>query len=232
MIKVILYFCHLISITQICIFNGIIVNFNNLIDLIMNNILLILLVGFFSLTIISYAAPKKSAAVWVNKEKIVGKTYKIIFVIAQTQNVNARQIVEYDIAKKVTEIGYKVVKSIDVTPPVFNGGKQPTKEEVLEKVKSAGCDGIFLVTLARKEENLKYTPRTEVYAPSKFTSWSGNFFGFYSNYSSVTITSGYYDKEKEYFLQSNFYDTQSSDLLFSVQSSVYNPVSLEKFSKS
>jgi|GEM_PF-710004 len=232
MIKVILYFCHLISITQICIFNGIIVNFNNLIDLIMNNILLILLVGFFSLTIISCAAPKKSAAVRVNKEKIMGKTYKTIFVIAQTQNVNARQIVEYDIAKRVTEIGYKVVKSIDVTPPVFNGGKQPTKEEVLEKVKSAGCDGIFLVTLARKEENLKYTPRTEVYAPSKFTSWSGNFFGFYSNYSSVTITSGYYDKEKEYFLQSNFYDTQSSDLLFSVQSSVYNPVSLEKFSKS
>lgn len=191
----------------------------------------LLMGGLFLVMLISCAAPKKSVGVWVNKEKIEGKSYPSIFIIAQTQNIQARQIVEDDIAKRAIEIGYKVVKSIDVMPPVFDGGKQPTKEEVLAKVKAAGCDGIFLVTLARKEENLKYSPGTEVYAPTNYATWSGNFFGFYSNWSSVTSTPGYYDKEKEYFLQSNFYDTQTLDLMFSVQSSVYNPSSLEKFSK-
>lgn len=197
----------------------------------MNKFLAFLMIGFMVSLLNSCSAPKKSVGVWVNKEKITGKTYPSIFVIAQTQNVQARQVVEDDLAKRATEIGFRVVKSIDVMPPVFDGGKQFTKEEVLAKVKAAGCDGIFLVTLARKEENLKYSPGTEIYAPTPYTTWSGNFFGYYSNWSSVTSTPGYYDKEKEYFLQSNFYDTQSLDLMFSVQSSVYNPASLEKFSK-
>lgn len=62
--------------------------------------------------------------------------------------------------------------------------------------------------------------------------WSGNYFGYYSNWYPTVSTPGYYTAEKSYFIESNLYDATSEEIMWSVQSQVFNPSSLQKFSRS
>jgi hypothetical protein len=62
-------------------------------------------------------------------------------------------------------------------------------------------------------------------------SWAGSFFGYYSHYYSTISASGYYSNDKTYFMQSNLFDKASQELMFSVQSEIFNPSSLPSFSR-
>ncbi len=187
-------------------------------------------VVLFSASLIACTSSKKSTGVWVNTDKMKDKSYKSIYVFAYTQNMEAKKIVETDVAERGSEIGYKVVKSIEALPNSFSDTKQPTKEDIVESALAAGCDAVFAISLLREEEAVKYVPGTAAYGPSQYTSFSGNFFGYYNQWSQITSTPGYYDKSKNYFIQSNLYDLNTRELMFSVQSPVYNPATLKKFS--
>jgi hypothetical protein len=190
-----------------------------------------LVFSIFSVLIFSCSSSNELSGVWVNKEKLHGKSYKSIFIIAQTLDVQAKQQIENELAAKANEKGYKVVKSIDVMPSTLYDTSLPSKKAVVEKVKEAGCDAVFVVTFLKKEESVRYTQGTTAYAPLTSYNAYGNFWGYYSNYYPIASTPGYYSHDKEYFIQSNLYDLETEALVVSVQSKVYNPSSIDKFSK-
>jgi hypothetical protein len=47
----------------------------------------------------------------------------------------------------------------------------------------------------------------------------------------TVYTPDYYTTEKNYFMQSNLYDAISEEIMWSVQSEIFNPSSLKKFSQ-
>ena len=104
-----------------------------------------------TVTILSSCAPSSQyTGVWVDKDKIKGKSYHNIFIIAVTENIQARQRFESDIDSVIVSRGLKGVKSIDVMPPSLDDPKMPTKEELVAKIKASGCDAVFMVTLIKK----------------------------------------------------------------------------------
>ena len=105
------------------------------------------------------------------------------------------------------------------------------KEEIIKKVKENNCDAVFVASLLKKEEDVRYTPGTTAYSVMPYYSWSGNFFGYYSHWYPTVNNPGYYSKEKSYFMQSNLYDVASEEIMWSVQSKIFDPASLKKFSK-
>jgi hypothetical protein len=174
----------------------------------------------------------QSDGVWVNKDKIQGKSFKKIFIVVMSDNIEARSRLETDLADAATARGYEAVKSMDVMPPSLTDNKKPTKEDVVSKVKGSGCDAVFMASLLRKEENVHYVPGTTAYTMMPYYTWSGNYFGYYNNWYPTVHNPGYYQKEKSYFMQSNLYDAATEELMWSVQSEVFNPSSLNNFSKS
>lgn len=168
------------------------------------------------------------AAVWVNKEKIQGKTFKKIFIVALSADVTVRPELENDLAAAATSRGHEVVKSIDVIPISLQNPKAPTKDEVIAKVKETGCDAVFVATLLKQEESIHYTPGAQAYSVSPYATYMG---GYYSYWYPSASTPDYYNKNKIYFMQSNLYDVASEEIMWSVQSKVFNPSSLEKFSR-
>ncbi len=179
----------------------------------------------------SCTTANEPTGVWVNKEKIQGKSFSSVFIVVMTADIEARSIVENDLAAAAAAKGYKTVKSIDVMPPSFKDPKTPPKEDIINKVKESGCDAIFVATLLKKEDDMRYTPGSTVYSPMPTYTYTGNFYGFYSNYYPTVSTSGYYSKEKSYFMQSNLYDVATEEIMWSVQSKIFNPASLKGFSK-
>jgi len=173
-------------------------------------------------------SPKESTGVWVNKEKIQGKSFSKIFIVVMSADPEARSTVENDLARVATSRGHQVVKSIDVITTDIKDPKVPTKDEVVAKVKETGCDGVFVATLLKKEESLGYTAGTTAYSVQPYQTY---YTGYYTYWYPSVSTPSYYDHEKTYFMQSNLYDVASEEIMWSVQSKVFSPETIKKFSQ-
>jgi hypothetical protein len=175
------------------------------------------------------SSPKESTTgVWVNKDKIQGKSFNKIFIVVMTADPEARSTVENDLAAVATSRGHPVVKSIDVITTSLKDPKLPTKDEVVAKVKETTCDAVFVATLLKKEESVGYTPGTSAYSVAPYQTY---YPGYYSYWYPSVSTPSYYDHEKTYFMQSNLYDVASEEIMWSVKSKIFSPETLKKFSK-
>jgi len=188
-------------------------------------------ISAFVMMLVCSCSSNQLTGVWINKEKMEQKSYKKIFVLAQTADIQARKAVEDALVAKAKDKGFDLVSSISIMPPSLSNPEIPSKESVIEGVKSSGCDAAFVVTLLKKEENVRYTPGTTVYAPLPYYRWNSNMFNYYDYWRPSVSTPGYYSNNHSYFLQSNLYDAASQELMVSIQSELFNPESLEKFAK-
>jgi hypothetical protein len=191
----------------------------------------ILTISAFVIVLVCSCSSNQLTGVWVNKEKMEQKSYKKIFVLAQTADIQARKAVEDALVAKAKDRGFELVSSISIMPPSLSNPEIPSKEAVIEGVKSSGCDAAFIVTMLKKEENVRYTPGTTVYAPLPYYRWNSNMFNYYDYWRPSVSTPGYYSNNHSYFLQSNLYDATSQELMVSIQSELFNPESLQKFAK-
>jgi hypothetical protein len=160
---------------------------------------------------------------WVDKTLFQPGKYSSVFVAVMSQNLKVKQVFENDLASEATARGLKAVKSGDVFKPNFTTENAGTKEAVLTKVRELGLETIFTVTLKRKETSTRYVPG-ETYAPAPYY---GGYWGYYSNTYGTVYAPGYYVQDKTYFVESNLYEVASEKLLWSVQSEVFNPDSVE-----
>ena len=186
---------------------------------------------FIILQVIGCSTAKDTTGVWVNKEKAEGKSFNKIFLLVVTADPEARTQLENDLEAAAKAKGYVVVKSVDVMPVSVKDPKAPTKEEVVSAVNQAGADAALIASLLKKEEAVTYTPSTEVYSAKPYSTWTGNSAGYYSYYQPTVYHEGYFNKDGTYVMQSNLYEAATQEIMWSVQSSVFNPSSLKKFSK-
>jgi hypothetical protein len=184
-----------------------------------------------TIAVSSCSSSKKSTGVWINTEKIQGKSFSKIFIVVLTADVEARAKLENDLAAEAEKRGIESVKSIEVMPPSLTTPTTPSKDEIAAKVKEGNCDGVFVASLLKQEEDVRYIPGTTAYTIMPYYTYHGTWFGYYSRWAPMINNPGYYTKEKSYFMQSNLYDVATEEIMWSVQSEVFNPSSLNKFSK-
>jgi hypothetical protein len=169
------------------------------------------------------------------KPATVAKRYSKICVLGASKDVVKRSMVEKAVVSQMALNGITAVAGVNILPDSFidsdNNGQvdNQNKEALAAKLKEAGVDGVFLITLQDVKKSEQYVPGTTVYAP-----YSG-FYPFYNNYwgaYNMVNTPGYYVQNTNYFLSSNFYDMSTEQLIWSAQSQTFNPNSLSDFSQS
>ncbi len=168
---------------------------------------------------------------WVNKEKVGTKQYHNVFIFAMAEKFEVKTQLEMNLAFAAVDRGLNVVKSTDIFPYTFSKDNIPNKELLLEKIQKLGCDAVLTVVPVRKESETRYVPGSVAYTSISTYGYYGNFYSYYNYYTPVVYSSGYYETNKTYFLESNLYDFASGDLLWSMQSEATNPASIEAFSK-
>lgn len=171
-----------------------------------------------------------SGDVWVNEEKIKDKSFQSVFIVVMTADIQARVQIENDLATVATSKGYKAVKSVDVIPSSLDKPKIPAIEEIEAKLKESGCDAIFIASLLNKNESVRYVQGKTTYSQRPDYTFYGSFLGYYSNWYPAVSTPDYYAHDKKYFMESNLYDVASGEIMWSVQSQIFNPESIKKFS--
>lgn len=194
-----------------------------------NNVFILAVIFVF----ISCSSSQKVLSSWVNKEELKGKKYSKVFIAVLTQNTSSKTILEYDLAATLNEQGYQTVKSTDALSGSFRDNPNLTKDDVLAKVRETNCDVILTVTLLDSKTETRYVPGTSVYAyyaPYPAYGYYGGFGTYYGYYAPAIYSSGYYTTDKTYFLESNLFDAATEKILWSVQSSTYNPDNIKEFS--
>lgn len=153
-----------------------------------------------------------------------------ILVTALSARTHVRQTVEQDLAKALSDAGYTATKSFDILPP-FTEGNTPDKEELFSKIDESGVNAILTVALIDEGTENRYVPGNIGYAPMPRFGYYGTFWGYYNNWFPTLASPGYYEEDKVYFIETNLYDVESEQLLWSGQSETVNPGSLKKFSE-
>jgi len=194
------------------------------------NLMLIMLafIVFFN----GCAPIKDTTGVWVNTEKAKGKQFHKFFIIVLSGNIKARAELESTLANAVKNRGNEAIRSIDAIPPNIIDPAPPNKDSVWVKIISSGCDAVFVSSILNKEESVRYNEGGDAYSIGNTYTWQGDFFGYYTHWTQTIYNPGYFDKNKTYFVQSNLYEVQTKDIMWSVQSKVFNPTSINSFSKS
>jgi hypothetical protein len=167
---------------------------------------------------------------WKNK-KIEAPVYKNIFVAALTHDINARKIVENEMAVHFRDKGVNVTTSMELYGPITRE-EAGSREEIVAKVRENGNDAILTLSLVNAETETRYVPgNNNYYAPTLAYNFYGTFDNYYDYYYPQLYDPGYYANDKVYFLESNLYDMASKELLWSAQSQSYSPGDIENFAE-
>ena len=173
----------------------------------------------------------KMTGSWKNEDKLKNSSYNSVFIAVMGPSVEAKNMLENELAYRVNNRGAKAFKSHDIFVSTFSKDNLPEKSEMLKIIRDTGAETIFTVALKDKETTTRYVPGTSTYYAPMGYGYYGNFYGYYSNFYPMAYEPGYYKEDKIFYVESNLYDTETEELIWSAQSKTYNPDSSEDFVK-
>ncbi|MFO7669894.1 MAG: hypothetical protein R6W31_09570 [Bacteroidales bacterium] len=185
----------------------------------------ILFVLLFASILFGCGPSQKIVTSWINPEAWGKGPYKSIFVIVLAQNQGSGFDVEEKMAVLLNSRGTRAVRSTDVFPPKLSISENFTREQLAEAIKRTGCDAVFIISALDVLNVETYHPGS-AYNPMNY-GYYGSYYGYYNYYSPQIYSPGYYSSDKTYYIETNFYDIESDQLLWSIQSEAYNPTNID-----
>ena len=158
--------------------------------------------------------------------KIQARHYNKIMIMGLTldHDRNLREKMENHIMGDLGERGYAAFSSLkEYGPKSFENMKE---EEALNKLHNSGVDAVITIVLLDKQKERYYIPGRVRYTP--YTIYHRRFWGYYTTIYERIYEPGYYAERTNYFWESNFYDMDSKELLYSAQTRSFDPGSAER----
>lgn len=186
-----------------------------------------LLILISAITISACGPTQRITNSWINPEATSKGPYQSIFVIVLSPSKETSFSVEDRLAGIISSRGQKVVLSSAVFPPNLSISENFTREEMAEAIRRTGCDAVFVVALLDVKSVETYHPGTAYY-PMSYGMY-GSYYGYYNYYYPQVYSPGYYSSDNTYYIETNFYELDTDQLLWSIQSEAYNPSSIDSW---
>lgn len=175
----------------------------------------ILLIGIPLLALLfAGCSTSKITDSYTTQQGITTSTSKKILVLGlfSDKNRNAKRAMEEQLAVDLQKFGYNAVAATDeFGPTAFRG---MTENEALQKLQEEGIEQVVTITLVDKNQEKHHVPGNYGYAPG--------FWGYYSYYSPWAYRPyyrpGYTTTSTKYVFETNLYDVNNNQLLYSAQS--------------
>lgn len=162
-------------------------------------------------------------------DNILKNNYNKIMVVglSDEKDRNMREQMENHFAGDLAALGYNAISSLKVYGP--KSFENSTEKEVLSNLDSIGVDAVITIVLLDQKSERYYVPHKVYRSPyrTRFGFQHQNFWGYYSTTHTRIYTPGYYQVDTRYFWESNFYDMEKKQLLYSVQTRSFNPSGTE-----
>ena len=135
-----------------------------------------------------------------------------------------REKMEQHVVDDLKALGYDAVCSCDeYNPKTF---ENMSEKEAIAKLQSLGVDAVLTITLLDKKKEREYVPGRFEYAPYNDVT----FYHYYQTMYKRIYTPGYFMVNTRYYWESNFYDLDFNQLLYTAKSQSFEPASAERLS--
>lgn len=169
------------------------------------------------------------------KPATTAQKYSKIAVVGLSGDIVKRAAVEKAIVAKLSASGITAVAGTNILPDNLVDGNndnkvdEEKKNEIANLLKQQGVDGVLTISLVNVKESEQYVPGTSMYTPyAGYYGFNSYYWGAYN----MVNTPGYYVKNTNIFLASNFYNLGTEQLLWSAQTDTGNPTSLNDLAQS
>lgn len=158
------------------------------------------------------------------------RKYDNLVVEAFTPQQELEEALELQMAGELNEKGIYAKINEDTLPPAPVENDRD-KDEIMDNIKENGADGILTIAIIDKAAESRYAPGPGPYAPYPRYPYYGSFWGYYDYWDPYFRRPGYYALEKVYYIETNIFDAESEELIWSAQSKTYEQTNLETFSE-
>jgi hypothetical protein len=148
-----------------------------------------------------------------------GGPFQKIFVIAVAENDARRRLFEDEFAGVLSDQGAIASPSYGALPDT----RRLSEEQVRGAIQGGSYDGVIVSRLLGVEKDTKYIPPRTYTVPRTYR----GYYGYYGTTWDVVHEPGYYETQTILRLETNLYDVESGDLVWSGQSETFDPNSVE-----
>lgn len=184
----------------------------------------LIIVSAMLILIASCAPTTKVTGSWT-KPDTEPATYKNVVILGIAQNSVNRRIFEDQVDTRLEALGYPVIPALDLLPPNAAIGTI-TREIVMSIFESAKVDAVFTMSVRHQEDTRQYQPSSTAYYVPYYTGMG--FYDYYGGYAGYYYSPGYYTGSVQVYLEANFFDLGSGELLWSAQTKSTDAGSVNK----
>jgi len=158
-------------------------------------------------------------------ENVQAKKYNKILVLGliRESDRSIREKMEQHLLGDLKEHGYNAICACEeFGPKTF---ENMAEKEAIAKLGNSGIDAVLTIVLLDKTKERYYVPGRIYYSP--YYNYHNRFWGYYTTMYDRIYSPGYYEVSTKYFWESNLYDMDSKQLVYSVQTQSFDPSSSE-----
>ena len=170
--------------------------------------------------LISSCANTKISQSWVEPDH--NKAYNDILVIGIAESEQNRRAYESHFVEDLKAIGvegeasYKLIKESKIN-----------REVVTNAIKGMEIDAVIVTHLVGVDEETIYRPSMD-YMPMYGGGYYGGLYSYYPHVTNYVHRPGYYTTHETYTLETNLYDVESEELIWSARSRTFAPESVDQ----
>jgi len=181
-------------------------------------------IGFIVMLILFSCSSSRITSTW-KAENIQPKKYNKILVLGLVREADrsVREKMEQHLLGDLRERGYNTICACEEFGP--KAFENMSEKEALSKLTGSGIDAVLTIVLLDKSKERYYVPGRVTYSP--YVIYRDRFWRYYTTMHERIYTPGYYEVQTKYFWESNFYDMDNKQLLYSVQTQSFDPASTE-----
>lgn len=179
----------------------------------------VLLFGFV-LLMVSCANTKISQS-WVEPDN--KKTYKDLLIIGIAESEQNRRAYESYFSDDLRAMGieaessYKLIKS----------NQKIDRDTVSKAIAGLNIDGVIVTHLLAVDEETIYRPSMD-YMPMYGGGHYGGLYSYYPHVNTYVTRPGYYTTHETYTIETNLYDVETEELVWSARTRTFSPESVDE----
>lgn len=177
------------------------------------------------LLVLSACTSSKITNTWLSQKAPIQQYKKILVVgINGTDTWGSKEKMERELVDRLREKGQNAISASDTYGP--KAFRNLSEDTVIKRLEGTGVDAVLTIVLLNKTKEKYYVPARVYYSP--YIMYHHHFWGYYNTMTARIYSPGYYTYDKKYFWESNLYDMNTKELIYSVQTESFNPNSSEQ----
>lgn len=174
-----------------------------------------------STLILSACANTKISQSWVEPDN--SRSYDDLLIIGIGESEQNRRAYESHFVESLrgygteAEASYKMIKS----------NEKIDRDSVGKAIKGSEINGVIVTHMVAVDEETIYRPSMD-YMPMYGGGYYGGLYSYYPHVNSYVTRPGYYTTHETYTLETNLYDVESEELIWSARSRTFSPESVQE----